>query len=113
MARRSDAIRNRLRRQRFLAEVNSRGIRGQRAIQPVINQNTGGSRGRFSNREARQLDQRARLQIFFADLNPVNAGRDSVADDSLTDCKRNGSFSRCEEPEAEPDTVPNARRSVT
>ena len=60
-------------RQGFLAEVNSRGIRGQRDIQPVIDQNARGGRARFGNRETRKLHKRSRIEILLPNLNPAGS----------------------------------------
>ena len=58
-------------RQGFLPEMNSRSIRGQRDVQPVIDQNTRGGRTRFCNRKTRQFDKSARFEILLTNLNPA------------------------------------------
>src|SRR4029077_6345232 len=64
----------------ILAEVNSRGIRGERDIQAVIDQNTCRSLSRFGNRETSELDKRARIQVLFANVNPGGSSRGRAPD---------------------------------
>jgi hypothetical protein len=65
----------RFERQRFSPKVDSRGIRGQRDIQPVVDQDTRTCRARFSNRETRDLHKSARIKILLTNLNPAGSGR--------------------------------------
>ena len=60
--------------------MNSRGIRGQRHIQPVVDQNTRGGRARFGNRETRDLYKSARIEILLTNLNPAGSGRGRAPD---------------------------------
>ena len=94
-------------------KVNSRGVRGQRDIQPVIDQNTRWSRTRFGNRETHQLDKRARLEVLFTNLNPVCSRRQprggwireaSASESEIGDASRVA---------GEVGAASNARRSVT
>src|SRR3984957_14532075 len=60
-------------RERFFPQVNGAGIRGQRHIQAVIDQNSRASYARYRHRKSSQLDQSARIEILVSNLNPVNS----------------------------------------
>jgi len=60
--------------------VNSRRSRGQRNVQPVIDEDTRGSRPRSGSGETREFHERSRLEIFLTNLNPIGAGSGRAPD---------------------------------
>jgi hypothetical protein len=74
-ARGAPPFNNDFKRQGFFPEMNSSGIRCQRDIQPVIDQNTGSGPARFRDGEAREFQKSARLEMLLANLNPIGSRR--------------------------------------
>ena len=60
--------------------MNSSSIRGQRDIQPVIDENANGGLTRFGNRETHELYQSPPLKILLTNLNPAGSRGNSVPD---------------------------------
>jgi hypothetical protein len=62
------------------SEVNSRGIRRKRDIQPVVDQNASRRPARFADRKTSNLNKSARLQSLLANLNPARSSRNRTMD---------------------------------
>ena len=74
-------LRHRFHRQRNFSQVNSRRARGQRDVQPVVDQNASCRSLACPRPRARTNSARvARLKILFANLNPVHSGGCRVSD---------------------------------